>query len=306
MNEFRWFRDHYSENVERMFAAVGDLYAEYWDDFFHFAIFEQEGEDRAEAFRRTHQRYVAALNIQAGDSILELACGRGGFADFIAAETGAWVLGIDLSPAQLCHARRHDRPNLRFLRHDIMKVDLLGEGTFDAVAFMDADIYLPDKQEALERIGRVMRPGARLLLIAWCKQPGLSVIQEEMVLEPFMRFWGVPGIETAPTYRHHFRQAELRLIEEIDLNEQVRPNWDFGYDRAIEAVRDAPKAIAAKIPGQAAHHGRGRNPADKGAIPRRALHQGRLRRGLSGRHLFPGAAQCHHPLIWVVSLVMGL
>lgn len=250
MSEFRWFRDHHAENVERMFAAVGDLYAEYWDEFFHFAIFEQEGEDRAEAFRRTHRRYVAALNIESGDSVLELACGRGGFADFIAAETGAWVLGIDLSPAQLRHARRHDRPNLRFLHHDIMKVDLLGEGTFDAVSFMDADIYLPDKQAALERIARVMKPGARFLLIAWCKQPGLSGIQAELVLEPFMRFWGVPGIETAPAYRHHLRQAGLHLIEEIDLNEQVRANWDFGYQRAIEAIRDAPKAIAAKFLGK--------------------------------------------------------
>lgn len=249
MSELRWFRDHHAENVERMFAAVGDLYAEYWYDFFHFAIFEQEGEDRAEAFRRTHRRYVAALNIQAGDSVLELACGRGGFADFIAAETGADVLGIDLSLAQLRHAQRHDRPNLRFLHHDIMTVDTLRE-RFDAVSFMDADIYLPDKQAALKRIARVMRPGARLLLIAWCKQPGLSAIQEEMVLEPFMRFRGVPGIETPPAYRHHLRRAGLRLIEEFDLNEQVRPNWDFGYDRAIEAVRDSSSSMAAKFLGK--------------------------------------------------------
>lgn len=255
MNEFGWFRDHHAENVERMFAAVGDLYSEYWDDFFHFAIFEQEGEDRAEAFRRTHRRYVAALNIQAGDSVLELACGRGGFADFIAAETGAWVLGIDLSPAQLCHARRHDRPNLRFLHHDIMKVDLLGEGTFDAVSFMDADCYLPNKRAAIGSIGRVMKPGARFLLIAWCKQAGLLDVQEELVLEPFMRFWGVPSLETSPAYRRYFEEANLQLLDEIDLNEQVRANWEFGYHSAINGIRDFDEGDMSRLLARSAEVG---------------------------------------------------
>ena len=26
--DFAWFREHHAENMERMFAAVGDLYAE--------------------------------------------------------------------------------------------------------------------------------------------------------------------------------------------------------------------------------------------------------------------------------------
>lgn len=246
MNEFRWFRDHHAENMERMFAAVSDLYAEYWNDFFHFAIFEEEGEDWSFAFRRTHLRYAAALQIDAGDEVLELACGRGGFADFLAAETGANVLGIDISRAQLRHAERHGRSNLSFVHHDIMKVDELDK-VFDAVVFMDADVYLPDKQAAVERISRVMKPGARLLLIAWCKREGLNKLQEEAVLHPFMRYWGIPGVETPSAYRRYFRSAGLRLLEETDLNNKVRPNWDFGYEQAIKAVSELTLGKAARL-----------------------------------------------------------
>lgn len=244
-DDFAWFRDHHVENMERMFAAVSDLYAEYWHDFFHFAVFEDD-EDWDMAFERTHRRYADALKVEQADRVLELACGRGGFANFLAANTAGEVLGIDISRSQLSHARRHKRANLRFRHHDIMRVDELQE-RFDAVAFMDADCYLPDKGAAVAAISRVMTPGARFLLIAWCKQDGLSGVQEELVLHPFMRYWGVPSLETATRYHSHFRSAGLRLIEATDLNDRVRRNWNFGYERAIEGIRKVSLARAAQL-----------------------------------------------------------
>lgn len=245
MSEFNWFRDHHAENVERMFAAVSDLYAEFWNDFFHFAIFEQDGESWETAFLRTHRLYVEALGIGPTSEVLELACGRGGFANFLTRETGANVLGIDLSRAQLSKAERHAQSNLRFLHHDIMNVHQLGQ-TFDAVALMDADIYLPDKRLAIERISQVMRPGARFLLIAWCKQENLNSLQEEIVMEPFMRYWGVPSLESAPGYVNHLTGAGLRILEQADLNAEVSRNWEAGYERAIQAARELTIAEAAR------------------------------------------------------------
>ncbi len=236
--------------MERMFAAVSGLYADYWNDFFHFALFDADDPGGGEpdwdaAFERTHNIYADALGIRAGDRVLELACGRGGFADWLAANTPGDILGIDISRSQLSHAMRHRRPNLRFLHHDIMRVDALGQ-LFDAIVFMDADCYLPDKGEAVERIARVMKPGARFLLIAWCSKAGLRGLQKELVLEPFMRFWGVPSLETPSGYRRHFRRAGLRLIEEKDLNDRVRPNWEFGYAQAIKGVSELGPAAAAR------------------------------------------------------------
>jgi hypothetical protein len=74
--DFRGFRDNYIENMERMFAAVSDLYAEYWSDFFHFAIFNDESEDRDTAFKRTHWNYAEALRVGSAAKVLDLAACR--------------------------------------------------------------------------------------------------------------------------------------------------------------------------------------------------------------------------------------
>jgi SAM-dependent methyltransferase len=245
---FAWFRQHHAENIERMFAAVGDLYAELWGEFFHFAIFEGDDgpEDRAAAFERTHRRYAQALRVSAAGKVLDLSCGRGAFTEYLATRTEGDVLGIDISHAQLSHAMRRRRANLRFRRHDAMRIAELGE-RFDAIAFLDAECYLPDKRAALAGIARAMKPGARLLILAWCRREGLSVLQEQLVLHPFMRAWGIPGLETASTYRDYLRAAGLRLLEQEDLNERVRPNWELGYERAIEAVHHATPANIARL-----------------------------------------------------------
>ena len=239
--ELGQFRDNYAENMERMFAAVSDLYARYWHDFFHFAVFEDDAESWDQAIRRTHRRYLEALRIDGARSALDLACGRGGFTALMAENTAGTVLGIDISRAQLAHAGRHRRPNLRYLHHDVMRVHEFKE-RFDAVSFLDAECYLPDKRLAVRRIAEILEPGARLLIVAWCRQGGLSSMQEELVLHPFMRYWGVPSLETSSGYRRHFKAAGLRLVEEEDLSEKVRRNWERGYERSIEAVRDVSPA----------------------------------------------------------------
>ncbi len=225
------------EIVERTFAAVSDLYAECWNEFFHFALFAPDGASWDQAFERTHEQYAKALRIDRARKVLELACGRGAFAAFLAERTDGEVLAIDISERQLSRARRHRRHNLRFLRHDVMRVHELAD-TFDAVVCLDAACYLPDKRAAVERIGQVVAPGGRLLLVDWCRDEGVSSLQEELVLRPLMEAWAVPSFETASRYRRHLERARLRLLESRDLNDAVAPNWELGYQRALDAVRD--------------------------------------------------------------------
>ena len=91
--DFKYFKEKYDENMERMFAAVSDLYAEYWNDFFHFALFKDENESWESAFRNTHKKYLEALRIKDASKVLEMACGRGGFTNVLAENTSGEVLG---------------------------------------------------------------------------------------------------------------------------------------------------------------------------------------------------------------------
>lgn len=246
---FRDLRKNYDVAMQRMFAAVSELYGAHWNEFFHFAIFEHEGESWDEAFARTHARYLEAVRVDQASRVLELACGRGRFTRLLSERCPGDVLGVDISGAQLARARAYEADGLRlqFRQHDIMRIDELAD-RFDAAVYLDAACYLPDKRRALAKIRKVLEPGARFLLVDWCKREGLTPVQEELVLHPLMRDWAIPSLETPERYQRHLGKAGFRILEVDDLNDRVQPNWELGYERALAAVqevtaRDLPRLI---------------------------------------------------------------
>jgi ubiquinone/menaquinone biosynthesis C-methylase UbiE len=235
-------RTHYREHVEMGFDALADLYYSYWGDYFHLAMFE-EGDDPADlagAYERTHERYFAAIGGPTSQRILDVACGGGAFSAWMADHTRGHVLGVDLSRGQLARARRRlaerSRHNLSFQQHDLMKLDTLEAGSFDAAISLDAFCYLPDRRQALGGVARRLRSGARFLLVDWCRTARPTALQRELILEPFYRNWGIADLETVAGYRRAMADTGFRIVELEDLSDHVIPNWERGYRSALRAV----------------------------------------------------------------------
>jgi cyclopropane fatty-acyl-phospholipid synthase-like methyltransferase len=236
-SEFKYFKKSYAESMEKMFTAVSDLYAKYWDEFFHFAIYKNPNQNREKAFEETHEKYFKALKLNQAKNVLEIACGRGSMTNLMAQRTKGCVLGIDISRSQLSHAKEFERANLSFKHHDVMKLTELKQ-TFDAIICMDAACYFPDKRKAVKAISKVLRPGGRFVLVDWCKKEGLNTLQERTVLLPFMKAWAIAELETTSNYQKYFKEAGLKQLEFEDLNSVTEPNWNIGYENAITAAQE--------------------------------------------------------------------
>lgn len=97
----------------------------------------------------------------AGQRVCDLACGEGRLARYLA-ESGANVVGIDLSAKLLQIARRHEQIEPRgiaYLRADARSLDSVADGTFDGVVCFMALMDIPDLVPTLHSVARVLRPG---------------------------------------------------------------------------------------------------------------------------------------------------
>jgi ubiquinone/menaquinone biosynthesis C-methylase UbiE len=108
---------------------------------------------------------------QKGERVLDVACGTGLVALQAARAVGPTgrVLGIDLSArmVELAGARaRHSRLQADFVRMDAEKLDLTA-ATFDVVLCALGLMYLPDPEQALREMKRVLRPGGRMVACVW-------------------------------------------------------------------------------------------------------------------------------------------
>ncbi len=111
---------------------------------------------------------VAAADAGEDDSWLDVGCGTGELA-FLAAATGASIRGCDLSPVLVETARRQAAERDLEIPFEVGDVENLpyDNATFDVVSSSVGAIFAPDHARAAEQLGRVCKPGGRLLLTAW-------------------------------------------------------------------------------------------------------------------------------------------
>lgn len=99
----------------RRAAAKEEWFASWFDSVHYQKLYAHRDRAEAAAFL---DRLVAALGPRPGARVLDVGCGTGRHATYLASR-GFDVTGIDLSPASIHQAKRGERSNLRFLRQDM-------------------------------------------------------------------------------------------------------------------------------------------------------------------------------------------
>jgi SAM-dependent methyltransferase len=103
------------------------------------------------------------MNLEAGQSLLDLGSGIGGPARYAARRRGASVTGIDLTPGYVAVAteltRRTGLANeARFVVGSILDLPF-ADASFDAAMLLHVGMNVPDKPRLMAEAARVLRPG---------------------------------------------------------------------------------------------------------------------------------------------------
>lgn len=152
---------HDIANVDQAAAWDGDEGAGWAKDW-----------ERYDASIRTYREpMLEAASITDGERILDFGCGNGQSTRDAARETPSGsALGADLSSAMLEQARRQADTegvrNVEFIQADA-QVHPFAPGGFDLAMSRFGSMFFADKPAAFANIAWALRPGGRLLLVAW-------------------------------------------------------------------------------------------------------------------------------------------
>jgi ubiquinone/menaquinone biosynthesis C-methylase UbiE len=113
-------------------------------------------------FDPASRRHLAALGVGPGWRCLEVGCGAGSLALWLADQVGpdGHVLATDLDPRFL---QGHGRTNLEARRHDLLS-DPLEPASFDLVHARAVVEHVADRKRALARLAAALKPGGWLVL----------------------------------------------------------------------------------------------------------------------------------------------
>jgi SAM-dependent methyltransferase len=188
---------------------------------------------RQERLYGVGERLVARIGVSAGDSVLDVCCGTGNAA-IPAAETGAQVTGVDLTPSMLHVAQRRAREagvTVEWIEGDVEELPF-DDASFDVVLSAFGCMFAPRHEVAAEEMARVLRPGGSLGLCSWTPEGAIGDFFRTVGahLPPLPGFVDPPPLWGVEEHvRQLFRGTGLEL-------EFARESWDIAHDSPDDAV----------------------------------------------------------------------
>ena len=128
--------------------------------------------------RFKERQILKLLDIKAGDRLLDVGCGIG-YLSGLARDCGAEVVGIDMSPLALGHARAQVSGG--FVNAGAGELPF-ADNSFDKVIFADVIEHVPDDRQALGEIVRVAKPDAGIVI----STPSLEGIFTETWIKTYL------------------------------------------------------------------------------------------------------------------------
>jgi len=146
---------------------LGNSFYEKWLDpsmTYSSALYAKPGQALTAAQHNKYAALAKSMGLQRGQTVLEIGCGWGGFAEFAAKEVGARLTGITISQAQYEYARKRLFDKGLAEKADIRLIDYRDvDGQFDRVASIEmfeavGEEYWPTY---FGKVRDVLKPGGR-------------------------------------------------------------------------------------------------------------------------------------------------
>lgn len=258
-----WFNRNTKQQARRNIHAhydIGNSFYSAWLDpsmTYSSALFDDSTSDLASAQHNKYRRLAEAINLQSRQTVLEIGCGWGGFAEYAAKNYDVRIVGLTISTEQRDFAQKriqtaglNEKVEIRFQDYrdergkydriaSIEMIEAVGEqfwphyfkqlrdrlmpGGFAGIqAITIQDRFFKAYRREVDFIQRYVFPGGMLpspqILKSLGEKFGVPVIHE--------RIFGEDYAKTLATWRDNFRAAWPNLMP-MGFDERFRRLWEY-------------------------------------------------------------------------------
>jgi tocopherol O-methyltransferase len=195
----------------RLFWGLNKAYS------MHYGLHDAGNRRHVSAVLNLICQLAASAGITADDEVLDVGCGFGGSAIWLAKNIGCRVTGIDINPREIAFARtqaRRDRVDhlVRFLEMDYREMDRLDAGAFSVVWQIETLIYADRRRFAADAYQR-LRDGGRMIIADYFSRPGSYEPGERDILERWVTGWAGIDLISPDEFAAHLAEAGFVQIQ---------------------------------------------------------------------------------------------
>jgi len=227
--------DGSKDNISEHYDLGNAFYAEWLDPSMTYssALFSSDDQSLEDAQYAKYRAVADAAGIKPGDSVLEVGCGWGGFAQTVAKEYGASLYGITLSKEQLAYAQE---------RIHKLGLDNLATFHFEDYRHTEGQYDHIGSIEMIEAVGEEHWPSYFKMLFDRLKPGGTAAIQAITIDEK-----DFDGYRSTPDFIQRYifpggmlltKTAMLEQGKRVGLMLENVQNFRFGYAKTLRLWRE--------------------------------------------------------------------
>jgi SAM-dependent methyltransferase len=178
---------------------------------------------------------IDRVGVTPGLRLLDVGTGSGGNLAIPAAQLGADVVGLDLTPELLEHAARRAGEagvDVEWVEGDAQELPF-DDASFDRVTSTFGAMFAPDHQRTAAELVRVCRPGGRIAMTTWLND---GFVGELFTLTGAFMPSPPPGVQPPPLWGV---EAHINdVFHAVDAEPSIeRETVDFDFDSVDDAVQ---------------------------------------------------------------------
>ena len=212
----------------------------------HYGFWEPGTTNRQQAIANQHQEVITRARVAAKDHVLDVGCGVGGGAIYIAKTTGARVSGITLDSKQVRSATRYAQSAgvADLVDFQVMDFAKLGfaDGNFDVVYGIESICYAHPKQAFLKEAFRVLKPGGRLVIMDGYAARPPNTPEEQTIRRGIEWGFVLSPIVTGKHMKDMMEVCGFRNVQQIDKTGETWPSVRY-FGRLATLVMPIAKAL---------------------------------------------------------------
>jgi ubiquinone/menaquinone biosynthesis C-methylase UbiE len=235
-------------DTEAFYNQEDSLYRSFWDreGSLHWGYFDQEADSSSEKFLQACQRWNEYMLEQSGitsDScVLDVGCGNGNTAVWLATQTGCEVVGVDISSVRIGNAealaRQHPSLRLSFQKASATSLPF-ADGFFTHVWSQATLYHIHERELALREIQRVLKERGIFLfddLVTPVEEIGETArnyVYNRLLFEPTF---------SLESYGQKLTQLGLMVFQVKDLSEHLKKSYELLSELAQKSYPDLSAA----------------------------------------------------------------
>ena len=215
-------------------GPADEIYRTIWGDNLHLGVPCSAECPHPEAMEHTNEIMAESIALGPEARVLDLGCGYGSTARYLAANFGCTVTGTNISERELETARSRASESgldhlLTFAYEDFHRLGY-GDSSYDVVWSQEAFLHAADKNAVLSECRRVLKPGGALIFTDILVRRDTPAADRERIYDRVKS----PDMWDLDDYRRALTGLDLPVAMAEDWSQHVARSYGWVRDRLQE------------------------------------------------------------------------